>query len=458
MKTINECNKCGEKSCKKCDGGLDSDALINDCGHCVLGQTGKAKSFGKDCKGVCGGEYIRIESCNVCHKRGSRGFVDCAGNCGGTARINRCNKCSKNPNDGVDACGVCNGNGSSCAGCDGVPNSGKVMDYCKKCRSPQSPEFNTGCVSIDRVSAKSITQGRKHELVIYGAGLPKDEIACQLRSGNARIKATKIVSENGKSMKLSLPPISTSGKYEMSCTIGGVEYTKDDLSIFVYDMEEVKVIRVEPDEIDVGSNVTEVLITGTGFVDTGEVFCMYEVENGQFSSRQLKKPTSIKSRGEFIDSTKVKCKVIKMRSSLRVKLSVSLSRNDRINSSVELIWYAKEPRLVKYSLNYRSKKISIEFDGSVRKLEDCRQLFIESTIAKLTDLAEKKQFKCYFKRPEELVISLPVESIIKDGKLKLLPPSYSTLSMFILSFPITSNPIPSHSFPAFLTTLLSVIP
>lgn len=33
----------------------------------------------------------------------------------------------------ADECGVCGGNGSSCAGCDGVPNSGKVLDLCGDC-------------------------------------------------------------------------------------------------------------------------------------------------------------------------------------------------------------------------------------------------------------------------------------------------------------------------------------
>ena len=32
-----------------------------------------------------------------------------------------------------DACGVCLGDGSSCAGCDGVSNSGKVIDACGIC-------------------------------------------------------------------------------------------------------------------------------------------------------------------------------------------------------------------------------------------------------------------------------------------------------------------------------------
>ncbi len=37
-----------------------------------------------------------------------------------------------------DACGTCHGNGSACAGCDGVPNSGAVLDACGVCAGDDS--------------------------------------------------------------------------------------------------------------------------------------------------------------------------------------------------------------------------------------------------------------------------------------------------------------------------------
>src|SRR5206468_4051740 len=51
--------------------------------------------------------------------------------CGGN---DACIGCDGVPNSGVmlDQCGVCGGN-NDCAGCDGVPNSGAVIDVCGNC-------------------------------------------------------------------------------------------------------------------------------------------------------------------------------------------------------------------------------------------------------------------------------------------------------------------------------------
>ena len=62
-----------------------------------------------------------MDACGVCNGDGSS-CADCAG--------------TPNGNAVVDACGVCNGDGSSCAGCDGQPNSGLVNDECGVCGGP----------------------------------------------------------------------------------------------------------------------------------------------------------------------------------------------------------------------------------------------------------------------------------------------------------------------------------
>ena len=44
-----------------------------------------------------------------------------------------------------DVCQVCKGDGSTCAGCDGVPASGKAYDLCEECGRD---DYNDGCVLV----------------------------------------------------------------------------------------------------------------------------------------------------------------------------------------------------------------------------------------------------------------------------------------------------------------------
>ncbi len=72
-----------------------------------------------------------IDECGVCQGDNS----SCAG-------------CDGVPNSGLvyDVCEVCGGNGQSCLGCDGVPFSGKVLDLCGVCGGN-----NSGCQGCDGI-------------------------------------------------------------------------------------------------------------------------------------------------------------------------------------------------------------------------------------------------------------------------------------------------------------------
>lgn len=48
------------------------------------------------------------------------------------------------PEKVIDICGVCGGNGTTCIGCDGIPNSGKTYDRFLP-SSPNSP-LDVECV------------------------------------------------------------------------------------------------------------------------------------------------------------------------------------------------------------------------------------------------------------------------------------------------------------------------
>ena len=76
------------------------------------------------------------DACDVCDLDTTNDNSTCAG-------------CDGVPNSGLvdDACSVCGGDGSSCAGCDGVPNSGLVDDACGVCGGDGSS--CAGCTSAE---------------------------------------------------------------------------------------------------------------------------------------------------------------------------------------------------------------------------------------------------------------------------------------------------------------------
>lgn len=82
--------------------------------------------------------------------------LDACGVCGGDGSVDKCGRClsAKDPtrvdNGGIDACGKClpfadPQFNKTCLGCDGVVNSGKTLDRCRRCKSPDDPSRDQGC-------------------------------------------------------------------------------------------------------------------------------------------------------------------------------------------------------------------------------------------------------------------------------------------------------------------------
>ena len=92
----------------------------------------------------CGGTCTALGTCDcTTGKCTGDNYTDCASDwdCDESKTWNYCWTC----HSPVDACGVCGWNGSSCAGCDWVPNSGKVVDACGVCGWNGSTCVGTWC-------------------------------------------------------------------------------------------------------------------------------------------------------------------------------------------------------------------------------------------------------------------------------------------------------------------------
>ena len=84
--------------------------------------------------------------------------------------------------------GVCNGTNSTCAGCDGIPNSGKVEDACGECGGDGST-----CTAIMATLPQTIASSQPSVWVL-GAGLNSgSETVCGLydpETGNMVVNTT----------------------------------------------------------------------------------------------------------------------------------------------------------------------------------------------------------------------------------------------------------------------------
>lgn len=88
-------------------------------------------------------------------------------------------------NKGADECGVCQGDNSTCTGCDGEINSGKIQDRCGNCLHPDDPGFNNQCTVVQSVSPHSSSDTGAEIVTVLGAGLSQ-KLSCNLEKSGSK--------------------------------------------------------------------------------------------------------------------------------------------------------------------------------------------------------------------------------------------------------------------------------
>ncbi|XP_071957020.1 uncharacterized protein [Antedon mediterranea] len=174
---------------KDCHGTCNGNARSDKCGECVGGETGLAvdkNSHRINCKGVCEleGTFSYGENdCGDCVRVGPDGIIPSAADCNGActngrnrARIDKeCGICVVRGEPVKNECGVClnapEEEKTKCNGCDNVPNSGLVEDACGICDGDGS-----SCQVIKSVEPALLPNSGTQQITIHGAGFDSSNV------------------------------------------------------------------------------------------------------------------------------------------------------------------------------------------------------------------------------------------------------------------------------------------
>lgn len=266
------------------------------------------------------------------------------------------------------------------------------------------------------ISPKTHETGKKIVYQLKASGFPESGATCELRRGNVSIALEVSVDP----LQLTVERVDGPGVYNLVCTIGGQEHSlMEAVAVFG---QNIAVSSVEPSEVAVGENMTEVAITGQGFMNSKELFCIYSESRSTKSplkraKRKADSESSFTKREPaiFESSTQCRCK-INPKVSRKIKVAVTLGRKqDNPESYVEVTVLGEAVSIKSHKMNYRAKKIFITFTQAVKRKAGCAEIFTQVTMNKLKGLVGDRKISCAGRKADQLVVRIP-GAVIKDGE------------------------------------------
>ncbi|KAL3859702.1 hypothetical protein ACJMK2_009907 [Sinanodonta woodiana] len=406
-----KCGVCGGKNdCFDCNGDPNGTAYYDPCdlSKCVGGNTGIKSNENLDCAGVkCGKHYIHdkfgcipvstdVVALNL--------TLPCDGQLLSDAFINECEICVVGATGlaadaGMDACGVCHGDNSTCMDCAQDVKGDKVVDFCGKCRSPSDPQFNKGCgASLGTVYPKFIFAKYEGNLSVAGANLEAfSDARCYVHSAAQTRQFLETLDFNASSgiIKLSLPNITSSfnGEYFVSCDLNSNKSLNvTDGKIYLYGNPTL--LSLEPKDITVG-NITSVTIKGKNITDTGKVYCVLKCQEirPEYGCQSIDNKVSgfVNFSAKLINSATVLCdlsRLSKVKSARVYNLSVVTGELSDVDlnslSYVNLRVTSAAPKPLQAQYDDTMCNIQVTFDEGIAIREDiinptCADIFDEDT-------------------------------------------------------------------------------
>ena len=266
------------------------------------------------------------------------------------------------------------------------------------------------------ISPKTHATGEKIVYKLDASGFPESGVSCELRRNDISISLEVSVNP----LQLTVDKVDNAGVYDLICTINSDEHSlKKAVTVF---SQKISVSSVEPSELSVGEGSAEITLTGEGFMNSSQLFCLYD--EGSRVTSQLKRskrravpvPSFTKRLpAKYVSSSSCKCKV-DIRVSKKIKIAVTFNKGEQNPGSyVELTVLKDSIRVKEHKLDYRAKKAFITFTSAVKVVDNCDDIFNEATMDKLKELAGDRKITCASRKADELVVHIP-GAVLEEGK------------------------------------------
>ncbi|XP_068706586.1 uncharacterized protein [Montipora foliosa] len=304
----------------------------------------------------------------------------------------------------LDCNGVCNGTNSTCIGCDGVLNSGKVNDACGVCEGN-----GASCASIVKSIPRTIANCNATVWVV-GAGLDAGvKIVCGLYdpvNGGLSVFNTTAKSRNVTHALCDFEWDNyTAGEYNLSVTIVYHNQTvmkiNESLSVYYYSCSNFTVTNVSPSKVLIDALPRYVTLAGSGFFDWAgrETVCFI----GHHRITDVM----------YVDANNLKCKIPTVPASTQFSLSVSMDGGRRREGFVNLTVFAPAPSVTAAKFTDTAAEIVIYFEKEVEftGMASCSLFF---DIANVTMLGQSP--RCSLKTTQKLEILLGTGATILVGQ------------------------------------------
>ena len=381
---VDECGVCGGNDADKdCAGICFGAAVVDSCGDCSGGTTGRAIDDAKDCAGNCDGA-AKFDKCGVC-SGGDTGVatnqqLDCANVCNGAAEVaslsaDGCRAVCTATSDELlvpDCAGMCIGGAieDGCGDCTGQSEKNAIFKKFNPMACLDGRTNGATASPLEAPASGGVT------VTILGDGFVVNqweynsvrECRFMHTTTQADYKSPGTIIDRNR-FECVAPTVADSGLYDIHITLDGSNYIliANDFN-FLADgstsrrptaRSDISFTDLSPGVIPV-SAASIISLKGSGFNELKsslKLLCM-----GISAGAAEKSIPAALGKATIVSDTELHCKFETPAASQQAKVYLSLSSTEYLDTGLEYVAYAHGPHMLAATLLPTGAGLTVDFD------------------------------------------------------------------------------------------------